>query len=68
MLVCAGVYPVKRVNPIPFVLLLIVGVGNLVRFSQNVRAVEAVGLSGGGFAIGLAVFGLIMTLRSRGRP
>ena len=58
----------KRVNPVPFVLLMIVGIGNLVRFSRDVRAVDVVGLSGGGFAIGLAVFGLIMTLRSRGRP
>jgi hypothetical protein len=58
----------KRINPVPFVLLFIVGIGNLVRFSRHVRAVDAVGLSGGGFAIGLAVFGLIMTLGARGWP
>ena len=33
----------KQVNPVPFVLLLIVGIGNLIRFSRDVRTVDAVG-------------------------
>jgi hypothetical protein len=32
---------------------------NLFHFSQNVRAVDVVGLSGGGAACGAAMFGLI---------
>lgn len=46
-------------NPAVLALLFIIGVGSLVRFSHNVRAVDVVGLSGGGAAIGVALFSLI---------
>jgi hypothetical protein len=53
---------------LPVVLpLLAVGAAALSRFAHDVRAVAAVGLSGGGFAIGVAfailVFGLTGQLR-----
>lgn len=38
---------------------------NLFHFSQNVRLVDVVGLSGGGAACGAAVFGFIFGLRAR---
>ena len=55
-------------------LLLVIGVGNLARFSQNlfsasenVRTVDLVGLSGGGAACGAALFGAILTIVGRRR-
>ena len=53
----------KRRRPVVLALpLFAVGAATLSRFAQDVRAVVAVGLSGGGFAIGvgfaLLVFGL----------
>jgi len=51
----------RRVFPLA-VLLFAIGAVALSRFSDNVRNVDAVGLSGGGFALGvgfaLLVFGL----------
>jgi hypothetical protein len=60
-------HSVRPFNPVPFVFLFIVGFANLVHFSPNVRAVDAVGLSGGGFAIGLAAFAVISALRARAK-
>jgi len=58
----------KRRNPLPAALpLFTVGAITLARFAQEVRPVAAVGLSGGGFAIGvgfaLLVFGLTGQLK-----
>jgi hypothetical protein len=58
----------KSRRPLPVVLpLLAVGAAALSRFAHDVRAVAAVGLSGGGFAIGVAfailVFGLTGQLK-----
>ena len=41
---------------------------NLFHFSQNVRIVDVVGLSGGGSAIGDALFGFIFALIAKTRP
>ncbi len=55
-------------------MLFIIGAGalfrfseNLFHFSQNVRTVDVVGLSGGGAACGAAMFGFIFALWSRAR-
>jgi hypothetical protein len=40
---------------------------NLFQFSQNVRMVDVVGLSGGGAACGAALFGFIFALRTRNK-
>jgi hypothetical protein len=54
--------------------LLVIGVGSLIRFSQNlfhfsqnVRTVDVVGLSGGGVALGAALFGFITALMARSK-
>ena len=56
------------------VLLLMIGVTSLVRFSQNlfhfsqnVRVVDVVGISGGGAACGAALFGFIFALTARSK-
>ncbi len=53
-------------------LLLVIGVSSLFRFSQNlfhfsqnVRIVDVVGLSGGGAALGAAMFAIIFALMAR---
>ena len=53
-------------------ILFIIGIGSLVRYSQNlyhfaqnVRTVDVVGISGGGAACGAALFGFIFALRAR---
>jgi len=58
----------------PLAMLLVIGVGalfrysqNLFHYSQNVRTVDLVGLSGGGAACGAAMFGIIFVLVSRNR-
>ncbi len=55
-------------------LLFIIGVSSLIRFSQNlyhfsqnVRIVDIVGLSGGGAACGAATFGLIFAFMARNK-
>jgi len=55
-------------------LLLLIGVSglfrfshNLFHFSQNVRIVDIVGLSGGGAACGAAIFGFIFALMTRNK-
>jgi hypothetical protein len=55
----------SAVNPWPFALLFFIGLMTLTRFSQDVRS--AVGLSGGGFAMGVGVVGFIMAFRARGK-
>jgi hypothetical protein len=55
----------SAVNPWPFAILFFVGLMTLTRFSQDVRSVDAVGLSGGGFAMGVGVVGFIMAFRAR---
>jgi len=40
---------------------------NLFHFSQNVRIVDVVGLSGGGAACGAAIFGFIFGLMTRNK-
>jgi hypothetical protein len=62
----------SRPNFSGLAMLFIIGVGSLLRFSQNlyhfsqnVRAVDVVGLSGGGAACGAAIFGGIYMLVSR---
>jgi hypothetical protein len=50
------------------VLLLIIGAVNLFHFSQNVRIVDVVGLSGGGAACGAAIYGFIFALIARREP
>ena len=57
----------KPINPVPFALLLVIGIGNVVRYSAGLRAVDVVGISGGGFAIGIAVCALAMAYRERRR-
>ena len=46
-------------------MLVIVGMGAIVRFSQDVRIVQVVGLSGGGAACGAALVGLIWAFKTR---
>ena len=57
----------KPINPVTFVLLLVIAIGNLVGFSAGLRAVNVVGISGGGFVIGIAVCALAMAYRERRR-
>lgn len=64
----------SRPSPALFVMLLIIGIGTLVRFSQNllhlaqnVRMVDIVGVSGGGAACGAAIYGFIHFLMARDR-
>jgi hypothetical protein len=47
------------------VLLFIIGTVTLSRFSHDVRSVVVVGLSGGGFAIGVGFAFLMLGLRGR---
>jgi hypothetical protein len=42
----------RPLNPVTFLAVLVVGIATLVHFAPNVRPVDAVGLSGGGAAIG----------------
>ncbi len=63
-----------RPNLAAMAVLFIVGVGSLFRFSQNlfhfsqnVRVVDVVGLSGGGAACGAALFGFIFALVARNK-
>ncbi|HXH28427.1 MAG TPA: hypothetical protein VNL37_05240 [Candidatus Polarisedimenticolia bacterium] len=55
----------KRLNPAPFVALLVIGAITFFHFSQHVRSVDAVGLSGSGFALGIGVFAIITVLRAK---
>jgi hypothetical protein len=48
-------------------MLVIVGVGAIVRFSQDVRNVQVVGLSGGGAACGAALIGFVWAFKTRAK-
>jgi uncharacterized BrkB/YihY/UPF0761 family membrane protein len=54
-----------RINAVPFVIVLVVGFGTLTKFAPNVRAVDAVGLSGAGCALGVGLFGVVMAIATR---
>ena len=62
----------SKPNLVVMAMLCFIGVGSLFRFSQNlfhfsqnVRIVDVVGLSGGGAACGAAMFGFIFAHRAR---
>ena len=62
----------SRPNPLVMAMVFLIGAGSLFRFSenlfhfsQNVRIVDVVGLSGGGAACGAAMFGSIFALMQR---
>jgi len=57
----------NRINPWPFSIMFFVGLMTLTRFADHVRAVDAVGLSGSGFAMGFGLVGFIVAFRARGR-
>ena len=46
-------------------ILAVVGVNGLVRFSHDVRTVDAVGLSGSGFSLGVGFAFLVMGLSGK---
>lgn len=48
-------------------MLVVIGVGSIARFSQDVRSVQVVGLSGGGAAVGAALFGFIWAFKTRAK-
>ena len=54
----------SRPNMAVLAMLVIIGVGSIVRFSQDVRAVQVVGLSGGGAACGAALVGFTWALKT----
>jgi hypothetical protein len=58
---------VRRLLPLTG-LLFVLGVGGLIRFSQDVRSVDVVGLSGGGFALGVGFALLVLGLSGRIKP
>ncbi len=47
------------------IIILVFGLAGLARSSENVRAVQVVGLFGSGMATGAGLFGLITALRSK---
>lgn len=57
----------KRQLPLS-ALLFCIGISGLIRFSHNVRTVDAVGLSGGGFSLGVGFALLVLALGGRFRP
>lgn len=50
-----------------FAMLVLIGVGAIVRFSHDVRSVQVVGLTGGGAACGAALCGFIWMFMRRGK-
>ncbi len=46
-------------------MLVMIGLGAIVRFSHDVRIVQVVGLSGGGAACGAALVGFIWAFKTR---
>jgi hypothetical protein len=54
-------------NPVPFALLVVIGIATLTHFAPRVRSVDAVGLSGSGFSLGIAAAGLVAAARGRRR-
>jgi len=57
----------RRLVPLA-VLLIVVGSADLSRFASGVRSVAVVGLAGGGFALGMGVGFLVMTIVKARRP
>jgi hypothetical protein len=60
--------PMERRRLLPFLplaVVFIVGAGALSRFSHGVRGVNAVGLAGGGCAIGVGFALLVLSLKGR---
>jgi hypothetical protein len=49
-------------------ILFIIGVTGLIRFSPEVRSVDVVGLSGAGFALGVAFAFLVLGFTGRLKP
>ena len=58
---------VKHLLPLA-VLLVIIGTNGLFRFSHNVRSVDAVGLSGSGFSLGVAFALLVLGFAGKIKP
>jgi len=54
----------RRVFPLA-ALLFVIGAATLSRFSHDIRSVAVVGLSGGGFAIGVGFALLVLGARGR---
>lgn len=46
-------------------MMVLVGVGAIVRFSLDVRIVQVVGISGGGAACGAALVGFVWAFKTR---
>lgn len=46
-------------------MLVFIGAGAIVRFSQDVRIVQVVGLVGGGAACGAALVGIVWAIKTR---
>ena len=59
--------PNLLVMVMPLGMLLVIGIGTLIRFSHNLRPLDVVRVSGGGAACGAAMFGLIFVLASRNK-
>ncbi len=57
----------SRSNLALFAMLVIIGVGAILRFSHDVRVVQVVGLTGGGAACGVALCGFIWAFMARGK-
>ena len=57
----------SRSNLAVLTMLVLIGVGAIVRFSHDVRGVQVVGLTGGGAACGVALCGFIWTFMTRGK-
>jgi ABC-type arginine transport system permease subunit len=57
----------SKPNLVVMALLFFIGVMTMFHFSQNVRIVDAVGLSGSGAACGAAMFGFIFALKTRNK-
>jgi hypothetical protein len=57
----------RRFLPLVGVLFIVAMVG-LLRFSQNVRSVDAVGLSGSGFALGVGFVLLVLGFAGKMKP
>ena len=48
-------------------IMVLVGVGAIVRFSLDVRIVQVVGISGGGAACGAALVGFVWAFKTRAK-
>lgn len=48
-------------------MLVLIGIGAIARFSQDVRLVQVLGLSGGGAACGAALVGLVWAYKTKGK-